>query len=190
MTRLLWCSGCTTDKPEDEFALNRHHRGGRANRCKACLTQYAKSPRALKLRVVWRQDNLARSLLIECRTRAKKRGVAFDLTADDLVIPKVCPVLGIELGVAAKTHAQNSPSVDRIDPSQGYIKGNIAIISWKANRLKSDCDDPEVFEAIAAYIRRGRDAPDRPGVHSASLVRGVPQAQGTLGLHRSASQGG
>ena len=32
---------------------------------------------------------------------------------------------------------ENSPSLDRIDPTKGYVKGNVWIISHKANVFKS-----------------------------------------------------
>lgn len=51
-------------------------------------------------------------------------------------VPKVCPVLGIPLRMATGLHDDNSPSVDRIDNDRPYEKGNIAIISLRANFLK------------------------------------------------------
>jgi len=56
-----------------------------------------------------------------------------------------CPVLGVELlfGGQGKIH-DNSASIDRFDPSKGYIKGNVWIISYKANRMKSDATIDEI----------------------------------------------
>lgn len=61
----------------------------------------------------------------------------------NMSIPDYCPVLGIKLnydgtGKEGYSHKDNSPSIDRIDSSKGYTMKNIAIISWRANRLKSD----------------------------------------------------
>ena len=78
------------------------------------------------------------SILHGLKARAKKKGILFDLTKEDIVIPSNCPVLGIPLQIAEKLHTDNSPSVDRIDATKGYVKGNIAIISWRANRIKCD----------------------------------------------------
>lgn len=72
--------------------------------------------------------------------RAKKKGFEFNITIDDIPeIPKYCIVLGIEIKENT-THAplDSSPSLDRIDSTKGYIKGNIRIISNRANRIKSD----------------------------------------------------
>lgn len=73
--------------------------------------------------------------------RAKRKGLSFNITQKDLIVPKVCPVLGIEIIPKASREMKqrdSSPSIDRIIPSLGYVKGNVRIISNRANRLKSD----------------------------------------------------
>jgi hypothetical protein len=47
----------------------------------------------------------------------------------------------------------NSPSLDRINPEKGYVRGNIAIISYRANRMKADGTADE-HRLIAEWIRR------------------------------------
>jgi len=46
----------------------------------------------------------------------------------------------------------NVPSVDRIDPTKGYIKGNVEVISWRANHLKNNATVEEL-EAIVNYMK-------------------------------------
>lgn len=81
-------------------------------------------------------------LLGRTKWRAKQDGRDFDLERSDIIIPEVCPVLGIELffnEVNVKHEKNpNSPSIDRIDSSAGYTKGNILVCSWRANQLKSN----------------------------------------------------
>jgi len=72
------------------------------------------------------------------KQRAKVRGLLFDLKVTDICIPSRCPKLGIPIFPSKRRFAPNSPSIDRKDSSRGYTKDNIQIISWKANRLKSD----------------------------------------------------
>jgi hypothetical protein len=43
--------------------------------------------------------------------------------------------------------------IDRIDTSKGYLKDNIKVISWRANRLKSD-GTLEELEKIVNYMRK------------------------------------
>lgn len=88
------------------------------------------------------------------RTRAKKQGLPFSLTASDVInaLPHDlrCPVLGVPLQFGQGT-SQNNPSLDRIIPSLGYVPGNIAIISFRANTMKQDATADEV-RALLDYI--------------------------------------
>jgi hypothetical protein len=92
------------------------------------------------------------------RSRAKKKGLPFNLEVEDLVVPKRCPVLGILLVFSEGTHSPkyNMPTVDRIDNAHGYTKDNIQIISWHANVLKSNLnyDDLKDLEAVLRYMKR------------------------------------
>jgi hypothetical protein len=75
--------------------------------------------------------------LSNCKHRASKKGVPFDLTLDDLVFPDICPILGIPMVMRSGAFHDNSPSIDRMVPTKGYVKGNVQIISYRANRLKA-----------------------------------------------------
>jgi hypothetical protein len=44
-------------------------------------------------------------------------------------------------------------SFDRIDPTKGYIKGNVQIVSQRANRIKSN-STLEEFEEMAYNWRK------------------------------------
>lgn len=77
-------------------------------------------------------------LLRNAKSRSKKRGWDFTIEINDLVIPDKCPILNIPLVTATGYGLGNSPSLDRIDNSLGYIKGNVRVISNRANRLKCD----------------------------------------------------
>lgn len=89
--------------------------------------------------------------------RAKKRGIPFDLTVDDVVIPDFCPVLGLPLyrNTGGLAQGPNSPSLDRNDPSLGYTKGNVTVISSKANAIKSNATPSELLR-VAAYYQEHR----------------------------------
>jgi hypothetical protein len=64
------------------------------------------------------------------------RGLEFNISIDDILIPVVCPLLGITLEFNGSRY--NTPSLDRIDNTKGYIKGNVWVISDLANRMKQN----------------------------------------------------
>lgn len=72
------------------------------------------------------------------RQNNKYRKWEWSITMSDLTWPKYCPVLGLELDWFADKRQENSPSIDRIDSTKGYIPGNVQIVSWRANRIKND----------------------------------------------------
>ena len=70
----------------------------------------------------------------------------------DLTFPTHCPVLGIQLDYFTHERQENSVSFDRIDPTKGYIKGNVVVMSWRANRIKND-GTAEEHQKIADFMR-------------------------------------
>lgn len=92
-------------------------------------------------------------------TDVQKRGVEFNLSVEDIIIPDVCPVLGIPIVSGGGGFSFNSPSIDRIDPNKGYTADNIQINSWRANKLKSDASFEE-FLAVFNYMTKLRGLAD------------------------------
>lgn len=86
-----------------------------------------------------------------------KDGTPFDVKVEDLApYPLTCPVLGIPINWMneGKGAPNDSPSLDRMVPELGYVRGNVRIISQKANRLKSNATK-EDLERILAYMKGG-----------------------------------
>lgn len=99
------------------------------------------------------------------KQRAKEKNIEFDLDIEYIksIWTDICPVLGIPLkcaifesGLTRKTSKarplDNSPTIDRIDPAKGYIKGNICIMSYRANMIKN-CGTLEEHEKIVAFLQ-------------------------------------
>lgn len=86
------------------------------------------------------------------KERAKARGLYFNLKVEDITIPDVCPVLGIPLVKGKGKMHSGSPQLDRKDNSQGYILGNVAVISQRANSIKQDAS-VETLEALIKYMK-------------------------------------
>ena len=100
-------------------------------------------------------------MLRSARKRAKKKGVPFSITLEDIPdIPERCPALDIFLksGVGTGKILDSSPSLDRIIPALGYVPGNIAIISKKANAIKNNgC--LEELKLVCEYVERALTNP-------------------------------
>jgi len=92
-----------------------------------------------------------RNMVTKARSRAQAKYLEFNLDNEyvrSLVVTH-CPILGIPLEWSCNRGSNHftmaaSPSLDRIDPTKGYVKGNVWIISHRANRIKSDATHEEL----------------------------------------------
>lgn len=84
-------------------------------------------------------------MLNGAKHRAKVKGLEFNLCPGDIKIPLICPVLNIALQRGKIKPGDNTPSLDRIDNTKGYIKGNVRVISMRANVLKRDATAQELI---------------------------------------------
>jgi hypothetical protein len=99
------------------------------------------------------QNNIRQEIFQAAKTRAKNKNIAFTIALEDVIIPEICPVLDISLNHKNK---ENKPSLDRIINHKGYIKGNVNVISLKANRLKNNGTIDE-FEKILSYMKNNKN---------------------------------
>jgi hypothetical protein len=108
--------------------------------------------------IKWSNSHPEKLMFIKARSNARGGGKGkkweFNLDPSDIVIPKLCPVFGMPLVTDLGSHRylDNKASLDRIDPNKGYIKGNVWVISWKANRLKS-ANTIETLEALLMALK-------------------------------------
>jgi len=93
----------------------------------------------------YRAANPEKMMYTAAKSRAKSRNIEFSIELSDIVIPDVCPVLNIPLIVAKGVLSPNSPSLHRINTKIGYIKGNVQVISHKANMMKSDASNEQLL---------------------------------------------
>lgn len=79
-------------------------------------------------------------------------GLEFNLVPSDLDLPDVCPVLGVSLNYESLEPRASRPSLDRSDNRKGYIKGNVRVISNRANQIKNDASSVEL-EKVLRYVK-------------------------------------
>jgi len=65
-------------------------------------------------------------------------------------MPLLCPILNIKFQVGRETW-YNSPSIDRIDNTQGYTKDNIIIVSMMANSIKNQATPLQIRQVADFY---------------------------------------
>lgn len=102
-----------------------------------------------------RRKDVATSLWENARTRARKNGLPFTITVEDVraVWPQDarCPALGLRMQRGRGVMRAASPTLDRLVPAFGYVPGNIAVLCAKANIAKSAATAEEL-RRIAAWM--------------------------------------
>ena len=83
---------------------------------------------------------------------AKRTGREVTITKEDIVIPDLCPVLGIPLRRdCSRKDRDAAPSIDRIDNSVGYTPENIIVVSMRANQIKGTATTEELEKVLNFY---------------------------------------
>ena len=136
------CTICKELKPIEEFGKQVDTTDGLRTACKICYNK-----RCIEKRL----KNPKRFLLIKLKSRAKKLGIPFDLTEEDIEFPEVCPVFNKPFVYGYGRQHDFSPSVDRLIPHKGYIKGNVIIVSLRANRIKYNASLKELEALVNFY---------------------------------------
>jgi hypothetical protein len=87
------------------------------------------------------------------KNRAKRFNVPFNLELSDIVIPEFCPVFtNVKLNRNNRRTSFDSPSLDRLIPALGYVKGNVQVISYRANSIKQDASWQEI-KRVATWLK-------------------------------------
>ena len=170
MEKTKICLGCCRDLSVKLFSKDKYRKDGLRYKCKECSAkefssyketnnylerlertkQKRKDTKEVNPIKVW-----AHTVFHGAKARSKKLNLEFDITKEWIIqnAPTHCPLLGIELNFASDRSSWDSASIDRIDSNIGYIKSNCKIISFKANRIKSNATADEL-ELIALNIRK------------------------------------
>jgi hypothetical protein len=152
------CCKCSVEKPETDFGKNAQAKDGLNYACRECHNA---------VRRAWSKNNRKSSnetlkkyyasnpdfgLWVWAKARAKKNGKPFTIIRTDVVIPEFCPVLGIRLEKGKGKVCDTSPSLDCIVPELGYVPGNIAVMSFRANTIKQNATVAEL-DAVSAWLK-------------------------------------
>lgn len=149
-TNKTMCKDCAK-KIADAMKIKRD-KAIKENKCIICILN---APEKGKLRCNSCAKKHALPLITKlfrnARARAKKANIIFTINESDIIVPEFCPIFGIKLVENDLIAKPNSYSLDRINSSEGYVKGNIHVISHRANAIKNDATIEEL-EKIVSYL--------------------------------------
>lgn len=155
------CSKCRIVKSSSDFWKNNRSRDGLQHTCIDCQKerwdkQVSKNEevkaRYREREQLYNDNNVNKYLWFEARKRAKEKGLEFTIQPSDITVPNVCPITGLVMERNRGKLGPNSYSLDRIDSSKGYIPGNVAVISFKANQIKNNFSLEEL-EKLLRYMQ-------------------------------------
>ena len=169
------CTKCELEKDLKEFYKTSTTKDGYTYNCISCYQLYRESHREQsvsymkKLRETnpeklnevkrnsWRNLDPRKKMFQQCLHRAKRKHLEFNITIEDIIIPDECPILGLPFVIGIKGDYQQAPSLDRIDPNKGYIRGNIWVLSNRANTMKSNAGKEELIRFSLAILKHFGD---------------------------------
>ena len=128
------CARCGKKKDLNEFHKHKSNKDGKNSYCRFCNTE---------MKRIEKIKYPEKYILKNAKYRAEKNGIPFNLKLKDIIIPKVCPIFKKPF-VYGIGRQEFSPSLDRIKNVKGYVKGNIVVISWRANKIKSNATVKEL----------------------------------------------
>jgi hypothetical protein len=106
----------------------------------------------------YRERHPKRVLLAAAKGRAKKANLPFNITESDIKVGVRCPVLGVRFKTGKdKRPTETSPTLDKIDPKKGYVRGNVVVICALANRIKSTANAKQIGK-VARWLKRYQGA--------------------------------
>ena len=132
--KLRYCTRCRDNT--EHYATN----------CVPCCRNRYNTQKSLR-------DVTPKKILARAKARADEKLLPFNIDESDCAIPTHCPALGIRFSLTTNSHSDktNSPSLDRIDPARGYVKGNVVVISHLANLIKTYATPAQV-RAVADWM--------------------------------------
>jgi hypothetical protein len=145
LTEGLWtCSTCNKTLPltKDNFHKRTDSETGFQHRCKTCLK---KDPNRYNRLI--KKDDIAyyiKDRFYGAKHRAAKKNIPFNLTMqylEDLWKKQggICAISKIEMNhTILEGKLDTNASIDKINPSLGYIEGNVQFVCNRVNMMKSD----------------------------------------------------
>lgn len=167
----LQCEVCGNSFQRNKSEVSRNAKVGRKTYCslncsgKAHAVYIKGKQQTCHLIPGNRQDDysMVRVFMARIRLRHRDRGKEYSVTLQDLkeqweLQKGVCPYTGWNLitprNTKGKRHtAPDTASLDRIDSSKGYIKGNVEFVSLMAQHCKNQFSKEDVLKFCEAVVK-------------------------------------
>lgn len=140
--KTCWCKDCMSTFRESRSLIQKEY-------MRVLRKEKPEEVKAAR-RKSWHRDP-KRKIFQSAKSRALRRGIEFSIDLTDIILPDLCPILGVPFIQGTKSSYEQVHSIDRVDNTKGYIKGNIQIISKKANSMKNS-GTPEELLKLADWI--------------------------------------
>jgi len=164
------CSKCKLDLPVENFSKDKAQKSGLRCACKLCSAKefkafktspgytkrlHSNNTHREKLKQEAPIKSWAHTAFHAAKQRAKKNNREFTITKlwVEENAPIICPLLNVTLIYNADRSTANTASLDRKDSAKGYTPENCKIISFKANRIKSNASLEEIA-LLASNLER------------------------------------
>jgi hypothetical protein len=108
-------------------------------------SEYGETISIMKEAKIISNANVRGKIIMSASQRAKANGIEFNLIAENILLVRYCPLLKITLEYGNSKATNNSASIDRIDNTKGYIKGNIQVVSMLANSMKGSASPEQLI---------------------------------------------
>ena len=174
------CPKCMQNKSSEHFSKRSDCENGLMSWCQLCNREKVKKWRKLNKEKVlkytenWRKNNRdklnkiqkkyrfnnpknvrASKMLLEAKKKCLKKNIPFDIDYN-FILKKMsgmkCEKTGLDfIFYSNGKRGPYSPSLDRIVPEKGYIKGNVRVILWALNAFKNSWSDNEIYPIAKAF---------------------------------------
>jgi len=143
------CTICKREQPLSEYHNDSRKKDGKDSRCKLCKKEQAAKAR---------EDNYFIEYIRTKKGECKSKDILFDLDADYLesLWTGKCAITGHTIQYGKKgsgSHHKDHAHLDRSIPDLGYVKGNVAWVSGRINRIKYNATIEELSDILNYMIK-------------------------------------
>lgn len=151
------CTICLQEKSIESFTMDKHSSTGYRNQCKECIRKRTKEQRVWERRKEGYNASMRKyrgtikgalhTSLSAAKRRSKNSNIPFDLDIEYLIdlFEKQEGKCALTGDIMIPKSGRTSPSLDRMDPTLGYVRGNVQWTTWKSNCIKQDMNMEELF---------------------------------------------